>query len=190
MTDHPLIPQVVRSYMEKHQIEPGLNKALNTVLKSMPQDPFSTMAVELLDINPSAPSFKCLKAKPTYLSELSIETLQIDVYLQYQGIERCFFSYVYTYNESEIDALTWDDEEEKTGMTNACAIINKLSDQLAEKDIYQYKKIDTFLQGYAQRKAESGQKVGPNVTAAISQALFSATAAAEQGQFPFLSMYK
>ena len=127
MTDHPLIPQVVRSYMEKHQVEPGLNKALNTVLKNMPQDPFSTMAVELLDINPTAPCFKCIKAKPTYVCDLSIETLQVDVFLQYQGIERCFFSYIYTYNESEIPNLTWDDEEAKTGMTTACSIINQLS---------------------------------------------------------------
>ena len=85
------------------------------------------MAVELLDLNPSPPSFKCLKAKPCYICDLTVETLQIDVYLQYQGVERCFFNYIYTYNESEVDKLTWDDEEGKTGMTRACSIINQLS---------------------------------------------------------------
>ena len=51
MTDHPLIPADIRSYMEKHQIESTLNRALNTVLSELPQDPFSSMAVSLIDSN-------------------------------------------------------------------------------------------------------------------------------------------
>ena len=45
MVDHPLVSHDIRAYMEKHQIEAGLNKALNRVLGELPQDPFSTMAV-------------------------------------------------------------------------------------------------------------------------------------------------
>lgn len=36
MVDHPLVSQEIRSYMEKHQIESGLNKALNRVLSELP----------------------------------------------------------------------------------------------------------------------------------------------------------
>ena len=68
---------------EKHQIEQGLNKALNRVLRDMPYEPFSTMAVSLIDLNPSNPQFKKLHAKPAYLCDFTQETLQIDVYLTY-----------------------------------------------------------------------------------------------------------
>ena len=108
MVDHPLIAQDVRKYMDEHQIEQGLNKALNRVLRDMPYEPFSTMAVTLLDLNPTNPVFKRLHAKPAYLCDFTQETLQIDVYLTYQGSERCFYSYTFTYNESEKESLTWD----------------------------------------------------------------------------------
>ena len=36
MADHPLVTSEIRSYMEKHQIESGLNKALNKVLSELP----------------------------------------------------------------------------------------------------------------------------------------------------------
>ena len=36
MTDHPLVPPSIRSYMEKHQIEGNLNLALNSVLAERP----------------------------------------------------------------------------------------------------------------------------------------------------------
>ena len=67
MTDHPLIPHDVRAYIEKHQIESGLNKALNVVLQSLPQDPFSSMAVTLIDMNPSLPIIAKIHAKPTFI---------------------------------------------------------------------------------------------------------------------------
>jgi hypothetical protein len=36
MTDHPLVPKIVREYMDKFQIEDNLNKALNHVLLDLP----------------------------------------------------------------------------------------------------------------------------------------------------------
>lgn len=62
MTDHPLVKQDIRQYMEKHQIEQGLNKALNVVLSTLPQDPFSSMAVSLIDSNESSPTLVKLVA--------------------------------------------------------------------------------------------------------------------------------
>ena len=67
MTDHPLIPHDIRAYIEKYQIESGLNKALNIVLHSLPQDPFSSMAVTLIDMNPSQPVISKIIAKPTFI---------------------------------------------------------------------------------------------------------------------------
>ena len=107
-----------------------MNRALNAVLKSLPQDPFSSMAVELLEINPSLPSFNKVVAAPWYLYDLTVETLKIDVHLNYQGKSRCYYSYLFTYNESEKPLMTWDNEEEQTGMQTACDIINGLSDAL------------------------------------------------------------
>ena len=148
------------------------------------------MAVELLEMNPGNPSFVKVVASPWYLYDLTVETLKIDVYLSYQGKERCFYTYIYTYNDSEKPLMTWDDEEEQTGMTAACEMINTLSDLVAEKDIFNYKKLDLFLKNYAAKKEDSGVKVGLNVIGAISQAIFAATANATDKQMPFLGMYR
>lgn len=68
MVDHPLIPDDVRIYMQKHQvfslsltlsqIERFLNQGLNEVLKSFPQDPLSVIAATLIDVT--------LKFKPHF----------------------------------------------------------------------------------------------------------------------------
>ena len=71
MTDHPLVKQEIRQYMEKHQIEQGLNKAINQVLSTMPQDPFSTMAVTLLESTSSSPILSKLVAHETFTCDMS-----------------------------------------------------------------------------------------------------------------------
>ena len=83
MTDHPLIPQEIRAYMEQHQLELNLNKALNKVLSTLPQDPFSTMAVSLIDANEVNPNLAKLVAKETYLCDLQQQSICIDVYLSF-----------------------------------------------------------------------------------------------------------
>ena len=70
-TEHPLIPQQIRAYMEKHQIESNLNKALNIVLEELPQDPFSTMAVTLIDQTVTNPTISRLEAHETFICDLS-----------------------------------------------------------------------------------------------------------------------
>ena len=75
MTDHPLIPTEIREYLNKHGLESVLNKAMNKVLREMPHDPFSQMAVELLEQNQSPPQFTRFHARPTTLYDLKVETL-------------------------------------------------------------------------------------------------------------------
>ena len=50
MVDHPLVAEDLRRYIQNNQIEENLNKGLNDVLASMPQDPFSSMASTLIDV--------------------------------------------------------------------------------------------------------------------------------------------
>ena len=71
MTDHPLIPQEIRAYMEQHQLEGSLNRALNAVLSTMPQDPFSTLAVSLIDNNEVNPTLTKLCARETFICDMS-----------------------------------------------------------------------------------------------------------------------
>jgi hypothetical protein len=71
MTDHPLVPQDIKDYMKKHSIEENLNIALNHVLFEMPQDPFSSMAVKLIECNPTPPTIDHLEAHETYINDLN-----------------------------------------------------------------------------------------------------------------------
>ena len=66
MVDHPLIADDLKSYISNHQIEITLNKGLNDVLSSLPQDPFSTMAASLIDVSPPFPfQLPCLVDRKT-----------------------------------------------------------------------------------------------------------------------------
>ena len=66
------------------------------------------MAVSLIESNESVPQFVRFEASETFLCNLSQESLEIDVVMSYQGFERSFYRYVYTYNEAEKDQMTWD----------------------------------------------------------------------------------
>lgn len=113
------------------------------------------------------------------------------MYLSYQGNERCFYSYIYTYNESEKETLTWDNQDEMKGMKTACKLINEsLSPLLAGKDLYLFKKLDLLLMNFKNKRQDQGTTIGPNVTSAVSHALFYACAKAMDSQFPYLQMYQ
>lgn len=51
MSDHPLVPSDVQSYIKQHLIEDSLNLGLNSVLGLRPADPLSAMAVFLIDVS-------------------------------------------------------------------------------------------------------------------------------------------
>ena len=110
--------------------------------------------------------------------------------MNYQGNTRCFYSYIYTYNESEKETLTWDNPEEMKGMKTACQLINEnLSPMFAGKDLYLFKKLDHLLTNFKNKRQDQGTTVGPNVTSAVSHALFYGCAKAMDSQFPYLQMY-
>ena len=110
------------------------------------------MAVQLLKSSVSNPILTKLKARETFVCDLLQKSIQIDVYLSYQGQERCFYNHIYTFNENELDSFTWDDPEEKTGLKKACEIINtEVSVLLQGKDITLIKKIDDQLHQFAER---------------------------------------
>jgi len=49
MVDHPLIAADMRRYIQSNKIEETLNRGLNDVMQTLPQDPYSVMAVTLID---------------------------------------------------------------------------------------------------------------------------------------------
>jgi uncharacterized protein YegL len=55
--DHPLVSNELRQYIQKNKIEDLLNQGLNTVMTSLPQDPYSVMAVTLIEVINSSLTF-------------------------------------------------------------------------------------------------------------------------------------
>lgn len=193
MTDHPLLPAEIKAYMEQHQLESAVNKAVNGVLSEFPQDPFSSMAVILMDSNPASATLDRLEARETFLMELTQPSLQIDVYLNFQGASTCQAKYVHTYNFSELEGeMTWDDPDAKQGMSKACQIITEeLSALLAGKDLLQFKKIGELLLSFkAKYEATNWVVIGGNVLTAVQQALFFAFASAGPHEIMFKNIFK
>ena len=111
--------------------------------------------------------------------------------MSYQGTERCYYSYIYTYNEAEKESLTWDNREEMSGMKTACQLINhNISPMLVGRDLFFWKKLEALLLHFKEKREEHGETVGPNVVGAVSNALFYACAKAMDSQYPYLPMYK
>jgi len=76
-------------------------------------------------------------------------------------------------------------------MKTACDLINNQVNQVLQgKDLFLYKKIDGYLNNFKTKREAQGEKIGPNITAAVSNALFYACAKAVNSQYPFMSMYK
>jgi len=77
------------------------------------------------------------------------------------------------------------------GMKTACDLINSQVNQVLQgKDLFLYKKIDGYLNSFKTKREAQGEKIGPNITSAVSNALFYACAKAVNSQYPFMSMYK
>ena len=50
MSDHPLVPAEVKSYMDQHNLEHVLNRSLNRVLKERPLDALGSMAAQIIQV--------------------------------------------------------------------------------------------------------------------------------------------
>lgn len=87
--------------------------------------------------------------------------------------------------------MMWDDSELKTGMARACEVINgPLSDVLRDRELIPIKKVDDYIKMFKEREEESGNKIGENVTCAVSHALYFAVAKCLNPQMPFEGMFK
>lgn len=149
------------------------------------------MAVKLVDSNPSNPTVSHLEAFETYICDLTQPSISIDVYLNFQGQTRCYHSHVYSYNQGCLEGMMWDDAELKTGMSKACDIINgPLTDALRGRELIPIKKVDDFIKLFKEREEETGNKIGENVTCAVSQALYFAVAKCLNPQMAFEGMFK
>jgi enolase len=86
------------------------------------------------------------------------------------GMVSRYHRQTFSYNESDTETFTWDNQEEKTGMSQACQFINnKISPLLKDKDPVQFKRIDDILQNFKNREEEDGvTKIGSNVIAGVS----------------------
>lgn len=64
-----------------------------------------------------------------------------------------FHRHAFTYNPSQLENMTWDNSDEKTGMLLACKIINEqLSPLLHGKDATLFKKMDDALMTFKERE--------------------------------------
>jgi hypothetical protein len=88
-----------------------------------------------------------------------LKTIKLIVYLNYQGKTRAYYTYTMPFNQEDIQTFTLyvlrficvndfysDKIEEKSGMKNACRIINEdINGFLKGRDILGLKKIDEML---------------------------------------------
>ena len=106
-----------------------MKRALNRVLREQPNDPLSGIASMLIgSAKKSYPVFKKFEARRIFLdNSINWQTLQIDVHLQYQGRTEVKHSHIFTYDESNHgpEFFNWDKPDEKSGLTNACKMINE-----------------------------------------------------------------
>ncbi len=148
------------------QLEAVLNRGLNAVLKSLPQDPLSLLAATLIDVileylyyqaSPCYPIFEKFHAKETLLApDVGItKTMKITVFIAYQGKTLPYYTYVQPLNpESEGSCASISDFKE------ACRLINEeISPLIKGKDVLALKKIDDLLLNFQKKKAEQDPPV-------------------------------
>lgn len=96
------MPRDVVSYINSNNINGVVKKAVNKVLREKPADPLSTIAGILVEsANKSYPVFDRFVATKAYLMDnTSLQTVQIDVHLTFQGRSEVKHTHVFTYDEA------------------------------------------------------------------------------------------
>lgn len=115
------------------------------------------MAVTLIDSQGQKnPIFDHFDANEVLIGpDHNISSMQIDVYLNYGGQCRCFYSHIFGYNQTDTEHFVFDNEEEKTGMTKACELLNgEISEVLKGKDVTQLKKMAEMLRTWKTEKEQ------------------------------------
>jgi len=127
------------------------------VLQKCNADPFSEMASTLIDSVKKPPKFDRFQAAECTLNSEGMSSIRIQVYASYQGQNRHAYTYVWAYNQedSESETFPYDNKEEKTGFTRACAALNgPLSQFFRERGLYVTKKTCYNLEDWVDRKRE------------------------------------
>jgi len=102
------------------------------------------------------------------------------VYLTFQGRTDLKHSHVFTYDESNMGSkhFCWDNAEEKSGLTNACNLINDdLNSRLKDIVLSNSVQADNILNDFANSPSEQEQEnpvVKTNIVKACSEALLYA----------------
>lgn len=68
MEDSYLISKEIKDYCAKHDIENLLNKTINTLLTTLPPDPFSSICQFLKEVNQNSLTFLFLSTVKTFSS--------------------------------------------------------------------------------------------------------------------------
>ena len=89
-----------------------------------------------------------------------MKSIKIDVYVTFRGKETKSNSYIFPYNQEDLDYqhFPYDDKETKTGFTEACDTINQvISPFFSGKDLPLSKKSYETFQGFVARKNAGDQ---------------------------------
>ena len=169
------MPRDIVSYINSNGINAIVKKSLNRVLRDKPADPLATIAGLLIEsATKSYPVFDRFVAKGAYLMDSpSYETVQIDVYLTFQGRSEIKHSHYFTYDEAQSEQFPWDKPEEKSGLSSAIKFINedinaKLGGVIMHTSVLADNMLCDLLQALEGGEEESKQK---NIIKACSEAL-------------------
>ena len=145
----------------------------------MPEDPLSAIAGQLFaKANKSYPEFDHIAARRVFLHDVSTQTLELKVFLTYQGRTELRHTHLFTFDESQLSNFIWDKPEEKTGLKSVCLLINedvnlKLKGLLLEKQVYADNKLGELLKEVEGGDEEKGRR---NIVRACSEAIMFAVA--------------
>ena len=120
------VPSAVVSYIQANNLNSVVKSALNQVLREMPADPLSAIAGQLFaKANKSYPEFDHIRARRVFLHDVTTQTLELKVFLTYQGRTELRHTHRFTFDECQQSDFIWDKPEQKTGLNSVCLLINE-----------------------------------------------------------------
>ena len=122
----------------------------------------------------SYPTFEKLVARRIFIQDNpAIQTVKIGVYLTYQGRTSLRYQHLFSFDSEEHELILYDNQPEKSGLTNAISMINTgISETLRLNiandplDVNTFEKVDAVLmQFYNQNLNAQGD---PDITAEVA----------------------
>lgn len=145
----------------------------------MPSDPLSALAGQLFEkANKSYPVFDNIKARKIFLNDLSTVTLELKVFLTYQGRTELRHTHFMTFDETQLVDFIWDKPEEKTGLQKVCNLVNedvnlKMKALVLQNQVYADNKLGELIKEVEAGEEEKGRKI---IIKACSEAIMYAVA--------------